>query len=800
MPVLLPNGTVARIEYFPLVDWAPLFMASVAGAQALEVDISNTTELVAHLEHESSGVTTRLIAMMEEQGKEWQAAAQLQLVAQVAASEADVVLAKVEAARERLQHRRRAAAAAEAARNVTRAAEARSVRAVAARRAQLQLEVAAAAASDARAADARMEAARRGAERAALAAAARADAAAARAAADVRRAAAAAHASESAAAARANEGIGLARVAAQGAGGPRARAHAIVMELIGAADRERARAVVAELFALAARAAAALLENPAVAARAALLALALMAAALAARAAARGAAEAAERHFAKPALVRETSRSGSLAAEALSWVVPGVVAAAWRRRRQRRRRAAAALGDGGGGSGGIEGVVVNAALEERLAGVVEGVRGARERGAPLRHVLLHGPPGTGKTLIARRLAQLCGLDFAIMSGGDLAPLGNVAVSALHRLLDWARNCPRGMVLVIDEAEACAGDRRLRRLRMGEAALNCLNTLLYHTSEPSARFMLVLTTSRPSDLEEAILDRVDDMIELPLPERAQRRRMCDMFYNTYIARHSIQQRSTQRGSLLQRLWAPSQAPWALLGAIAAALNTARLAAADGPRPRLGANAAALNTARLAAAEALGAIAAALGAALCAAAERLHNCLWAPLQGLIDTSAMAYGAAAADDLARRSSALFSIRTAGAHQHGRDGLIDTSAVAYDAAAADDLARRSAGLSGRDIAKLVLAAQAAAYGSDACALTPPLWRAVVDWKLREYARTQRGSLYASAAAAAATAAARAAPSGGEGGGGGRRGGGGGAPPEVTRLAEVGASDESTPEETRGS
>jgi len=46
-------------------------------------------------------------------------------------------------------------------------------------------------------------------------------------------------------------------------------------------------------------------------------------------------------------------------------------------------------------------------------------RNAKRNRAPLRHVLFFGKPGTGKTMVAQRLARHCGLDYAIMSGGDV---------------------------------------------------------------------------------------------------------------------------------------------------------------------------------------------------------------------------------------------------------------------------------------------------------------------------------------------------------------------------------------------
>ena len=45
---------------------------------------------------------------------------------------------------------------------------------------------------------------------------------------------------------------------------------------------------------------------------------------------------------------------------------------------------------------------------------------------------MHGPPGTGKTLFAKKLAEHSGLDYAIMTGGDVSPMGRDGVTAIHK--------------------------------------------------------------------------------------------------------------------------------------------------------------------------------------------------------------------------------------------------------------------------------------------------------------------------------------------------------------------------------
>lgn len=62
-----------------------------------------------------------------------------------------------------------------------------------------------------------------------------------------------------------------------------------------------------------------------------------------------------------------------------------------------------------------------------------------------RNVLFYGPPGTGKTMFAKSLARHSGLDYAILTGGDVAPMGKDGVSAIHKVFDWAETSRKGSV-------------------------------------------------------------------------------------------------------------------------------------------------------------------------------------------------------------------------------------------------------------------------------------------------------------------------------------------------------------------
>lgn len=219
-----------------------------------------------------------------------------------------------------------------------------------------------------------------------------------------------------------------------------------------------------------------------------------------------------EQRLGKPSLVRETSRSsGAL----------GFLAALFRRRSAK-------------GQDELADVVLRSALETRVFEIARSTRNAILHGAPYRHLLLYGPPGTGKTMVAKRLARASGMDYAILSGGDVGPLGSDAVTELHALFRWANSSPRGVLIFIDEAEAFLGCRATRKTHMSEAMRNALNALLYHTGTQSKKFMLVVATNRPEDLDTAVTDRIDDTLHFDLPESKERVRLLQMYFDEYVA--------------------------------------------------------------------------------------------------------------------------------------------------------------------------------------------------------------------------------------------------------------------------
>lgn len=220
----------------------------------------------------------------------------------------------------------------------------------------------------------------------------------------------------------------------------------------------------------------------------------------------------------QPSLVRDTSRItvGSLARAPIASV---------------RKMALRASGKADA-ENALTGVVLADGTQNRLRRIARATKNARRHGAPFRNVLLSGPPGTGKTLFAKGLARESGLEYAIFTGGDLAPLGAAAVTELHKMFDWASTSRRGLLLFIDEADAFL---RTRGSATGatEDMRNALNAFLYRTGEPSTRFMVMMATNRPQEFDEAAADRVDDIVPFGLPGPLERKAMLELYVRKFL---------------------------------------------------------------------------------------------------------------------------------------------------------------------------------------------------------------------------------------------------------------------------
>jgi len=229
-----------------------------------------------------------------------------------------------------------------------------------------------------------------------------------------------------------------------------------------------------------------------------------------------------EANLGKPSLVRETSRNS------LSSIIRHPITTLQKTFRFGQHSSSP--------TNALKNIVLESNLNERLQRIALSTANTKSNKAPFRHLLLHGPPGTGKTLFARSLAKNSGLDFAVFTGGDVAPLGRDAVTELHRLFDWAKTSRRGLLLFVDEADAFLQSRDLEGdggRHISEDQRNALNAFLFRTGTESDQFMMVYASNQPSQFDGAIMDRIDEMVEFGLPQPHERKKMLMMYIDRYL---------------------------------------------------------------------------------------------------------------------------------------------------------------------------------------------------------------------------------------------------------------------------
>lgn len=144
---------------------------------------------------------------------------------------------------------------------------------------------------------------------------------------------------------------------------------------------------------------------------------------------------------------------------------------------------------------------------------------------PPRGALLYGPPGTGKTQIARTLANESGLPFIAAGPSDIKA-GFVGQSGqkVHELFERARS-KAPCILFIDEIDSGASARGGAKAdQFTDEIVTQMLTELDGVKKNERHVFLLAATNRPDLVDEAILSRFVDKIEIPKPDVQQRKRL------------------------------------------------------------------------------------------------------------------------------------------------------------------------------------------------------------------------------------------------------------------------------------
>lgn len=169
-------------------------------------------------------------------------------------------------------------------------------------------------------------------------------------------------------------------------------------------------------------------------------------------------------------------------------------------------------------------MVLPEGVEERLLSI-EQEYAARERLkrynlVPKRKVLLYGPPGCGKTMSAERIAWNLGLPLLkVRFDSLLSSYFGESASNLRMVFDYCKNEP--VVLLLDECDFIAKSRTTTQ-DVGEVP-RIVNMLLTLLDEYDAPGLVIATTNLKVSLDEALFRRFDDVIEMALPGKIERKR-------------------------------------------------------------------------------------------------------------------------------------------------------------------------------------------------------------------------------------------------------------------------------------
>ena len=197
-------------------------------------------------------------------------------------------------------------------------------------------------------------------------------------------------------------------------------------------------------------------------------------------------------------------------------------------------------------------VILSKGTEGKISRVLDEHRGKMQLQkygySPKTKLLFWGPPGTGKTLTAHLLAYELGLPIAVLRLNAVISsfLGDTAAH-LHRVFNRANSMP--MVLLLDEFDAIGKDRDDPH-DVGELK-RVVNSLLQAMDAfRGTQSILIAASNHQYLLDPGLWRRFDDIIEFPLPNVAERRRLLCLLLNGVRSEFSAAEIGTKMAHLSQ----------------------------------------------------------------------------------------------------------------------------------------------------------------------------------------------------------------------------------------------------------
>ncbi len=141
-------------------------------------------------------------------------------------------------------------------------------------------------------------------------------------------------------------------------------------------------------------------------------------------------------------------------------------------------------------------------------------------------ILFAGEPGTGKTMACQVIANDLGLDlFRVDLSQTVSKFIGETEKNLGRLFDVAQDA--GAVLFFDEADALFG----KRSAISDAHDRYANLEVAYLLQRIEEFTgaVVLATNLRHNLDQAFLRRLDFLLDFPLPDHGQRRRLWESHF-------------------------------------------------------------------------------------------------------------------------------------------------------------------------------------------------------------------------------------------------------------------------------